>query len=161
MRWFIKCIGSDFANFDGRARRCEFWYFQLFAFIFILVAEVLDLLVFGPLFRPLTWLLSLYLLVPQLAVSVRRLHDTGRSGYYMLWYYIVVFVWVVAMVVIGMSNIAMLMQLNPVSDQPIGFLAVLLGGLLVFSVWSIFFLVWFCTDGHKGENKYGPDPKAE
>lgn len=72
-----------------------------------------------------------------------------------------VFMWVVAIVVIGMSDIAMLMQLNPVSDRPIGFWIVLSGGLLVFSVWSVFFIVWFCTDGHKGENKYGLGPKAE
>lgn len=72
-----------------------------------------------------------------------------------------VFVWVVAIVVIGMSDIAMLMQLNPVSDRSIGFWIVLSGGLLVFSVWSVFFIVWFCTDGHKGENKYGLGPKAE
>lgn len=161
MRWFIKCIGSDFANFDGRARRCEFWYFQLFSLIFIIVAMVLDLLIFGPLFTPFHWLLSLYLLVPQLAVSVRRLHDTGRSGYRLLWYYIMVFVWIVAMVITGMSNIAMLMQSNPVMDQPMSFWVVLTGGSLVFTVWSLFFLVWFCIDGDKGENKYGPDPKAE
>ncbi|MCD8275539.1 MAG: hypothetical protein LUC96_11270 [Alistipes sp.] len=53
------------------------------------------------------------------------------------------------------------MQLNPVSDRPIDFFAVLSGGLQVFSVWSVFCIVWFCTDGHKGENKYGLGPKAE
>ena len=50
-----------------------------------------------------------------------------------------VIVWVVAIVVIGMSDIAMLMQLNPVSDRPIGFWGVLSGGLFVFSVWSRLF----------------------
>ena len=33
--------------------------------------------------------------------------------------------------------------------------------MLVFFVWSLFFLVWFCIGGHRGENKYGPDPEAE
>ncbi len=40
-----------------------------------------------------------------------------------------------------------------------GFLVVFIGGSLVFVVWAIFFLVWFCTAGTPGENPYGPDPK--
>ena len=40
-----------------------------------------------------------------------------------------------------------------------GFLVVLIGGSLVFLVWSVIFLVWFCTAGTPGENPYGPDPK--
>lgn len=80
MKWFVKCI-RNYATFSGRARRCEYWYFALFQFIFMIVALCLDRMLFGAVsglwFYKLT---ALFLFLPGLAVTVRRLHDTGRSG---------------------------------------------------------------------------------
>lgn len=77
----------QYATFTGRARRSEFWWFFLFQWVAVVVALLLDAaLSYGlgaP--SPLTLLVVLGLVVPQLAVSWRRLHDTGRSG---AWWFI-------------------------------------------------------------------------
>jgi len=79
--WFVKCL-TNYANFSGRARRKEFWFFMLFCVILGIVAEVIDT-VLGT--KPLVnSLLNLALLVPSLAVGARRLHDVGRSGWWQL-----------------------------------------------------------------------------
>ncbi|MDP1371643.1 DUF805 domain-containing protein [Acinetobacter lwoffii] len=79
--WFVKCL-TNYANFSGRARRKEFWFFMLFCVILGIIAEVIDT-VLGT--KPLVnSLLNLVLLVPSLAVGARRLHDVGRSGWWQL-----------------------------------------------------------------------------
>ena len=79
MKWFLKCLGPDYANFQGRARRKEFWYFALFSTILFVLASVLDLMLFSASFTPIKWLLSLYMIVPNLSVMVRRLHVNSPS----------------------------------------------------------------------------------
>ncbi|OAL78268.1 DUF805 domain-containing protein [Acinetobacter sp. SFA] len=79
--WFVKCL-TNYANFSGRARRKEFWFFMLFCVILGIIAEVIDT-VLGT--EPIVnSLLNLALLVPSLAVGARRLHDIGRSGWWQL-----------------------------------------------------------------------------
>lgn len=158
MKWFVKCI-RNYVNFKGRARRSEYWYFILFSLIFSIAAKLLDTLIDSEV-GLFSMLLALFLILPQLAVMVRRLHDTDRSGKIVLWYYVVSFVWVIAMVVTGFSSLMSFLS-GDVGALPVGFLVLLFGGLLVFLVWGICFLVWFCTPGTKGENKYGPDPMLE
>ena len=68
-----------YATFSGRARRSEFWWFTLANVIAAIVASLLDQILGTTLISPL---LSLGLLLPSLAVSVRRLHDTGRTGWW-------------------------------------------------------------------------------
>lgn len=71
-----KCFTQDFANFKDRARREEFWFFYLASVIISTIAGLIT-----------SWLSSivgLVFLVPSLAVGARRLHDTGRSGWFML-----------------------------------------------------------------------------
>lgn len=72
-----------YATFSGRARRSEFWFFWLFNLLAHGVAGILDAALFGTA-TPLNAIVSLLLLVPNLAVSVRRLHDVGRSGWWLL-----------------------------------------------------------------------------
>ena len=87
MKWYLKCL-KQYANFDGRARRKEYWMFFLFNFIFALVAIALDNL-FGT-SNPevgigvIYGLYVLLVLVPGIAVTVRRLHDIGKSGWMIL-----------------------------------------------------------------------------
>ena len=88
MSWYIKVL-KKYAVFSGRARRKEYWMFVLFNFIFGLVASLIDLgiglltfAVFG--LGLLSILYALAVFVPGLAVSVRRLHDVGKSGWYLL-----------------------------------------------------------------------------
>ena len=87
MSWFVVAV-KKYAVFEGRARRKEYWFFVLFYIIFSLVLGLVDGLAGTVLEGTNVGLLgTLYgfaLLVPSLAVSVRRLHDTGRSGWWLL-----------------------------------------------------------------------------
>ena len=82
----VKTCLKKYGVIDGRASRSEFWYFYLFAilvyFITILIAIQM------PFFFALAILFALILFVPALAVTARRLHDTGRSGWWQLTAYI-------------------------------------------------------------------------
>jgi len=85
---FTQAITSGFqnyVNFKGRAARSEFWYWVLFAFIAGIVAGLIDLVLFGAAgISLLQNLVGLALFLPGLAVSVRRLHDIDRTGWWIL-----------------------------------------------------------------------------
>jgi uncharacterized membrane protein YhaH (DUF805 family) len=87
MKWYLKVM-KQYADFNGRARRTEFWMFMLFNIIFMTIAIVLDNVIgtnFGELPYGFFYLIyALAILIPGLAVEVRRLHDTGRSGWWIL-----------------------------------------------------------------------------
>lgn len=80
--WFVKCL-KNYANFSGRARRKEFWFFTLVQFILLVIAQIIDAII-GTDFV-LYALVVLALLIPALAVSIRRLHDISKSG----WWYLI------------------------------------------------------------------------
>lgn len=87
MEWYLKVI-RQYADFNGRARRKEYWMFILFNLIFAIAAMLLDTLL-GINFAegtggPLYILYALFALIPGLAVAVRRLHDIGKSGWMLL-----------------------------------------------------------------------------
>ena len=87
MNWYLKCL-QNYANFNGRARRKEYWFFVLFNVIFAVVAAIIDNVLglaskdlgYGPIYG----LYALAMFIPGLAVSIRRLHDIGKSGWYFL-----------------------------------------------------------------------------
>ena len=85
---FQEAIVSGFRNyatFAGRAPRSEYWFWTLFAILVGAAAAILDAAFFPGLnVRPVHSLVSLALLLPGIAVSVRRLHDLDRSGWWML-----------------------------------------------------------------------------
>ena len=116
----VKMSLATYASFGGRARRSEYWYFTLFHWLVILLAGVVSYLVMLAIPALAIILYSIVIfgtLLPHLAVSVRRLHDVNRTG----WWYLL---WCVP----------------------------LLGVIVLF--------VWFCTDGTRGPNRFGADPKA-
>lgn len=87
MDWYLDVL-KKYADFGGRARRKEFWMFVLFNFLATLALGVID--VSAGLASEqtgiglLSGVYSLVVLIPYLAVSVRRLHDTGRTGWWLL-----------------------------------------------------------------------------
>ena len=107
MNYYLKVL-QNYATFSGRARRSEYWYFVLFNFIisFVLgfVGGIMDTTVLANIY-------SLVVLIPSIAVGVRRMHDVGKSGWFILI--------------------------------------------------PIYNLILACTEGEKGENEYGIDPRAE
>ncbi|MET9932783.1 MULTISPECIES: DUF805 domain-containing protein [unclassified Streptomyces] len=80
MNWYLDVL-KKYAVFSGRARRKEFWMFQLFNIIAVIILSILDS-VLG--IQILSLVYALAVLLPSLGVSVRRLHDTGRSGWWIL-----------------------------------------------------------------------------
>lgn len=87
MNWYLKVL-KQYADFSGRARRKEYWMFVLFNMIFTIVAMILDnvlgIAMEGIGYGPLYGLYALAMLIPGLAVAVRRLHDVGKSGWMIL-----------------------------------------------------------------------------
>ena len=83
----IKTCFNKYANFSGRARRSEYWYWILFALLVGIVASILDVIILNSVFAggPLYWLTAAGLFIPHIAVATRRLHDTERSGWRQLW----------------------------------------------------------------------------
>lgn len=106
MNYYIHVL-KNYAVFTGRARRSEYWYFFLFNFIasFILgfIGGLLNVPAIGTVY-------SLAVLIPGIAVGVRRMHDVGKSGWFLLI--------------------------------------------------PIYNFVLAVTEGDRGENEYGPDPKG-
>ena len=81
MNWYLEVL-KKYAVFSGRARRKEYWMFFLFNIIIAFVLGFVEGLVGGP--GVLGTLYGLAILIPGIAVSVRRLHDTNRSGWWLL-----------------------------------------------------------------------------
>ncbi len=120
---------SKYVSWQGRAARSEFWYFMLFSVICYIAASIIDKML-GTTFNftnPVSGveeslgygyvyaLVALGLFLPALAATVRRLHDTDRSG----WWY-----WIALVPILG----------------------------------AILLLVWFCSRGTAGSNRFGHDP---
>ena len=87
MNWYLKVL-KQYADFNGRARRTEYWMFVLFNVIFAIIAMVIDnvlgIAMDGIGYGPLYGIYTLAMFIPGLAVGVRRLHDVGKSGWMML-----------------------------------------------------------------------------
>ncbi|NBM16787.1 DUF805 domain-containing protein [Streptomyces sp. GC420] len=81
MNWYLDVI-KKYAVFTGRARRQEYWMFFVFNLGISLVLSIIDAAVLGTNVLGLVYALAVFL--PSLGVAVRRLHDTGRSGWWIL-----------------------------------------------------------------------------
>jgi len=86
----IRTCFQKYATFDGRATRPEFWWFFLFSFLGSLVTGLVSDLI--------SMVFSLAILLPSLAVGARRLHDTDRSGWFLLLWLIPVIGWIILIV---------------------------------------------------------------
>lgn len=168
MKWFIKCF-KQYADFEGRARRKEYWWFWLI-YLIVTVAlmigwlapivkmaattssadELDEMVLYGSMLDNLAnpfliiWLLFyLATLIPGIAVSVRRLHDIGKSGW---WYFLP----------LGTSLLNSIAELLGESQMGLTFI------LMLISLGAgILFLVWMFTDSQYGPNQWGPNPKGE
>jgi uncharacterized membrane protein YhaH (DUF805 family) len=101
MSWFVEAL-KKYAVFSGRSRRKEYWYFVLFVAIISIVLNIIDSL-FGTYHREsgaglLSIIFSLAVLIPSIAVSVRRLHDIDRTGWWVLISLVPLIGWIVLLV---------------------------------------------------------------
>ena len=160
----VKICFNKFFDFTGRARRSEYWWFCLFQLLVSIPCSILDeLLDFTVGFSGVNVIACLVLLFPALSVSWRRLHDTGRSG----WWYGASCILMAIGVVIGV--IMVIFEINSGTFENDALLSVLFGAASV-AVWipimasfilGIICFVFTLLDSHKTENKYGPSPKYQ
>ena len=80
MEWYLKVVRDNYANFNGRASRQEYWMFFLFNMIFAIVIMGIDIIL-GLGFLNIIY--SLVVMIPGIAVGIRRLHDIGKSGWWL------------------------------------------------------------------------------
>ncbi len=81
MKWYLEVL-KKYAVFNGRARRTEYWMFALFNLIIAFVLGIVEVILGSP--GVVGILYTLAVIIPSIAVSVRRLHDTERSGWCLL-----------------------------------------------------------------------------
>ncbi len=105
INWYVTVL-KKYADFNGRSRRSEYWYFFL---VNVIISLILNLIGRGTGLGILSLVYSLIVLVPGIAVAVRRMHDVNKSGWFILI--------------------------------------------------PIYNLILACTEGTKGDNQYGADPK--
>lgn len=112
----ISMCFSKYVTFAGRAPRAEYWFFALFCVLVNIALGVLTAIV-GDAGNIVSLLFALAIFLPGLSVTVRRLHDTDRSG----WWY-----WIVLIPLVGI----------------------------------VLLIVWLCTRGTRGPNRFGPENGA-
>ena len=146
----IKSVFSKYATFSGRARRSEYWYFALFNFLIGLVLAIIGKML--PFLAILSSLYGLAILIPGIAISVRRLHDIGKSGWTMLIYLIPAIIYGVLLSIMLIKHFE--------GEEPNLTLYIIFGIITFITfVLAIVFIVWMCRDSQPGENKWGPNPK--
>lgn len=136
----VKVCFKKYVDFTGRPRRSEYWSFMVFTGLLALVSRFLDGLLddwFG--IEVLRMLAGYIVLLPSVAVAVRRLHDTGRSGW---WMAPVIVMFLVTLVVTDCFD-------AHVRDEI----------MLIYMFYSLVLMVFFLQDSRHGENQYGPSPK--
>ena len=141
---------QKYADFTGRAARAEYWWFYLGMIVAYIVAMIIDSLVGIQLIGPyglLTCLLGLALIIPGLAVTVRRLHDTNRSG------------WWILVVVVPYFIVGIMMGMAAASGDMSGMASAGLAGLVALAG-AVAMLVFMVLPGTSGDNRFGPDPYA-
>ena len=129
MEWYLKVL-NQYTDFQGRARRKEYWMFTLVYVIILMGCTALDNMLgtvftidagaLGEISIGYGWaytICGLAHFLPALSLVVRRLHDVGKSG----WFYLII---------------------------------------LIPLIGIIWLLILYCTEGQKQDNKWGPDPKA-
>ncbi|MEM1375366.1 MAG: DUF805 domain-containing protein [Pseudomonadota bacterium] len=158
----VRTCFRKYITFSGRAPRSEFWYFILFLFLAFLVLGALDLFLFGE-WNALTnqyesggvipGLFFLACLLPWLAVTWRRMHDSGLGGY---WPFVV---WILSSILTGMFIfMAASIATNTTGDAALASLIPLvLGGVSGFAVHPINIYL-LCRRSTPGMNAYGPHP---
>ena len=114
IEWYKKVVLENYANFNGRARRAEYWNFVLVNLIISILLMVIDSVI-G--IQVLSGIYSLGLLIPSIAAAVRRLHDLDKSGWFLL-----------------------------------------LAFIPLVNIWLI---VLLASEGTRGPNQYGADPKNQ
>jgi len=147
-KYFLQTLFKRYASFSGRASRAEFWYFVLFyCIIFLLLLMVALLFMKNPVASKIAigalLLYGLFILIPTIAITVRRFHDSGKSG----WWYLLFFL-------IG-ATCALIVDPKVVNFGGKGVKYV---AYIISLAVSFIPLWWECLSGDRDANKYGDPP---
>jgi uncharacterized membrane protein YhaH (DUF805 family) len=178
MNWMILPL-RRYAEFSGRSRRMEYWMFVLltllvnFAFIALMMAvgggamfaassgsdpNPIGVMAAGGAFG-VVYLVSLIfglaMFIPSVAVGVRRLHDTNRSG----WWLLAPVLPYVLMLILGFGMLGSMGSGTPSSGIVGGVGIMVMICSLASMVFGVMVFVFMCLDGTRGPNRFGPDPK--
>lgn len=137
----VKTCLSKYATSTGRASRSEYWWFYLFIFLATIFFGIIDGMVFGfgdsdP--SPISTVFSLATFIPTIAVTIRRLHDVNRSGWWQI------------------APISLILLTGIMAAIEAAILATAAGVAALICV--ILLIVWLIKRGTIGENRFGPDP---
>lgn len=170
MEWMFMPL-KRYAEFSGRSRRQEFWMFMLLLAIIWLVAIVTIMVIAGSalsmagassdgtprlggmvglfasmgIIAVILGIVWLALLIPTIAVQVRRLHDTDRAGWWLFLYW-------------GPYLLALALSIGGAANQSVGISGIGVIFSLVSWIGGIVLLVFWCLPGTNGPNRFGPDP---
>ncbi|PQJ81733.1 DUF805 domain-containing protein [Polaribacter glomeratus] len=103
MNWYLKVINQYF-DFSGRARRKEYWMFTLFSLIISWSLPILDVTFGTYIFSIIGSIYYLLVFIPGLAVMLRRLHDSGNSGWFLFLLLIPIIGWVWLLVLLCLES---------------------------------------------------------
>lgn len=114
---------KKYAVFKGRARRAEYWYFVLFNFIASIILSIIDGFIMTSVEGGIGFLAAIYglaVIIPSIAVAVRRLHDTGRSGWMLLLSFIpfIGIIWVIVLFILPSGPGSNKYGPNPIGAAP-------------------------------------------
>jgi uncharacterized membrane protein YhaH (DUF805 family) len=147
--WALRPL-ENYAAFSGRAPRAEYWWYCLAATVFSIVVTIVDRLLPGPVYGdlgPLGLITTLALVIPGAAVTVRRLHDLDRSGWWFL---------------LSLWSHFFLLDISAQAVAKAAFerLPYGLGFVLILAVIAgvVTLFVFMITAGTEGTNRFGPDP---
>lgn len=148
------CI-QDYYTFSGRARRSEYWWFILFVTVVSVILSAIDSVIFGMgMLLGLNGLFGLLTLVPQLAVSWRRMHDTGRSGWFNL-LPVAPLVLLFPLLLIGFLGRSLF---DPPLFDSADVVVFYIFSLVIFVIAMIRVVIWLVLPSQSGENRFGPEP---
>lgn len=152
----VKLFFANYVNFNGRSTRAEFWWVQLFCFIVALVLRFIPYV---------SGIWSLAIILPTLAITTRRLHDIGRSGWWLFGYY-VIYCGILAICFNSLIPAMVQAAIDPqsatrqiVAAMQQNATSFITGGLIIFAM-TVWYLIWMVKPSGPA-NQYGPNPYGE
>lgn len=141
----ISTCFKKYVTFSGRARRSEYWWWFLFTILMSILALI-------PI---IGWIIPLAIILPNLAVSVRRLHDVGRTGWWLLAPY--------GFALLGGLLLGAGALVGFGGHSSSGGITAVIGGIALLGAFvsGIMLFIWSLSDSKPETNQYGPSPKYE
>lgn len=151
MNWWWHAVRYKYADFDGRAHRGEYWCFWGVQTLIGLGLGFVDAVSESLVVSVTVGLFHFATVIPYLAVATRRLHDTGRSGWWLVFWPVWLIVWSLVLIWFGAV----------VEEETLANTVAAASIIVMWVVGFLSVLVFLLMPGTKGKNKYGLDPRDD